>query len=72
MIAASVLAESEVDEPVAEGDTLVLKDHLAALERRLIQRALRRADGNHSEASRLLGVTRNGLTMKMKRLGIES
>ncbi len=50
---------------------LDLKVRLAALERELIERALAEADGNHSEAARLLGVTRNGLTMKMKRLDID-
>ena len=39
--------------------------------RGLSMSALDRARGNHSEAARILGVTRNGLTMKMKGLGIE-
>ena len=49
---------------------LNLKRRLAAVERDLILKAIECSDGNHSEAARLLGVTRNGLTMKMGRLGV--
>jgi len=56
-----------------EGATnLHLKRRLAALEHTLILQAIERSAGNHSEAARLLGVTRNGLTMKMSRLGIST
>jgi transcriptional regulator with GAF, ATPase, and Fis domain len=40
------------------------------LERRLIARALARADGSRAGAARLLGVSRNGLALKMERLGL--
>jgi len=43
---------------------------VAALERRLIQQALERAAGNRSQAARLLGISRNGLAIKMERLGV--
>lgn len=72
MISPAVLSEAAPDEPEVEGATLEIKHHLEAVEKRLIERALERAEGNHSEAARLLGVTRNGLSMKIKRLGIEN
>jgi len=39
-------------------------------ERRTIAAAIARTGGNRSQAARLLGVSRNGLTLKMKRLGL--
>lgn len=49
---------------------LDLRQQVAALERRLILQAVARSGGNLAEAARLLGLTRNGLVMKMQRLGI--
>ncbi|HVR70648.1 MAG TPA: sigma 54-interacting transcriptional regulator [Vicinamibacteria bacterium] len=51
-------------------DTLELETNVEALERRLIREALGRSGGNRSQAARLLGVSRNGLAIKMERLGI--
>lgn len=48
-----------------------LERTLEALERRIIVRALGQSQGDQSEAACLLGVTRTGLTVKIKRLGIE-
>jgi DNA-binding NtrC family response regulator len=42
------------------------------VERELIQAALDRATGNISEAARTLGLTRRGLYLKLRRLGLES
>ena len=50
--------------------SLELGASVARLERRLIREALGRAGGNRTQAARLLGVSRNGLAIKMKRLGI--
>jgi len=44
------------------------RDELA---RRLIEEALRKTGGNQSKAAGLLGITRNGLALKLKRLGID-
>lgn len=46
-------------------------EHLAAgTERTAIREALRRTHGNKSQAARLLGLSRNGLALKMERYGI--
>ncbi|MGA1579115.1 MAG: sigma-54 interaction domain-containing protein [Luminiphilus sp.] len=47
-----------------------LKDRVSDFERQLIERALADANGNISEAARLLGVKRTTLIEKMSRLGI--
>jgi transcriptional regulator with PAS, ATPase and Fis domain len=72
MISSAVLSETVADDPASSADDLDLKRRLAALEKRLVERALEQAGGNRSEAARLLGITRNGLAMKIKRLGIEA
>jgi transcriptional regulator with AAA-type ATPase domain len=53
-----------------EDGSLELHRHVDALEERLIQEALRRAGGNRSEAAKTLGISRNGLALKMTRLGL--
>jgi DNA-binding NtrC family response regulator len=42
------------------------------LERELIQGALDRSGGNISESARMLGLTRRGLYLKMRRLGLDT
>jgi DNA-binding NtrC family response regulator len=69
MVAASI-GSAPAPAPVAHDD-LHLKRRVADLERMLVRQALVRAEGNLSEAARLLGVSRNGLVMKMQRLGID-
>ncbi len=54
-----------------DGGDLDLHRSVEALERKLIDRALRRAQGNRAEAARLLGIARPQLYAKMKDLGIE-
>jgi DNA-binding NtrC family response regulator len=41
------------------------------VERELIQAALERSAGNISETARALGLTRRGLYLKLRRLGLE-
>jgi len=48
-----------------------LKDELALAERRAISHALSLADGNRTEAARLLGIHRTGLYQKLKRHGLD-
>ncbi|MEM9593905.1 MAG: sigma 54-interacting transcriptional regulator, partial [Acidobacteriota bacterium] len=45
---------------------------VADCERAAIREALRRSDGNKSEAARQLGLSRNGLALKMNRLGLDA
>jgi DNA-binding NtrC family response regulator len=42
------------------------------VERDLIQVALDRSAGNISETARVLGLTRRGLYLKMRRLGLDT
>ena len=50
-------------------DSLNLRDHVDGLEKELIEAALaKRTGGNKSQAAELLGVTRAGLAMKIRRL----
>ena len=70
MIDASLLSEQiacpQCAEPLSE--SLDLQARVAELERQLIEQALLRSGGNRSVAARLLGLSRNGLAMKMRRL----
>ena len=76
--AASAPEPARVDEPSAPVQADVpgkiarptLAQQVDALETRAIQEAMERAHGNQSRAARALGITRNGLALKMKRLGI--
>ena len=49
-----------------------LADAVEVLERQLIGATLDRTGGNISETARVLGLTRRGLHLKMRRLGLES
>jgi transcriptional regulator of acetoin/glycerol metabolism len=69
MLSPHILTADEPAEP-EPSPGLSLEANLDHLERRLIREALARAGGNRSEAARLLGVSRNGLALKMERLGI--
>ncbi|MDX1382850.1 MAG: sigma 54-interacting transcriptional regulator [Thermoanaerobaculia bacterium] len=57
---------------IDEKSDLTLEKLVATCEQAAIREALRRSRDNKSEASRLLGISRNGLAMKMKRYGIRS
>jgi DNA-binding NtrC family response regulator len=49
-----------------------LAEAIDALERDVITAALQRSSGNISEAARTLGLTRRGLYLKLKRLGLDT
>jgi transcriptional regulator with AAA-type ATPase domain/pSer/pThr/pTyr-binding forkhead associated (FHA) protein len=55
---------------INEHSDLTLEKLVATCEQAAIREAMRRSHENKSEAARLLGVSRNGLAMKMKRYGI--
>src|SRR5262249_47779476 len=54
-----------------EADGKTLEEKIAALERREITAALRRAQGNKSQAAAQLGLSRQGLLNKMDRYGLK-
>ncbi len=56
--------------PVGGRDDLKLKEQVEALERDLVEEAMRRTDGNQTAAAKLLGLSRYGLQKKLKRYGI--
>jgi DNA-binding NtrC family response regulator len=49
-----------------------LASAIEQVERDMIQTALDRAGGNISESARALGLTRRGLYLKLRRLGLDS
>ncbi len=63
------LAEITRHRPTAESE-LDLEKLVAECERAAIREALRRSEGNKSAAARELHLSRNGLAMKMNRLGL--
>lgn len=52
---------------VVASDDYSLPDQVTALEKRLILKALKKTDGNKTQASKLLNITRQGLLKKIKR-----
>ena len=58
--------------PVDSSSDLGLERLVASCEAAAIREALRRSRGNKAEASRLLGLSRNGLAMKMERHHLKS
>lgn len=63
----SALSSAPWPHPTTSG---ALAAQVDALERRAILDALALFEGNKSKVARHLGITRNGLALKMKRLGI--
>jgi len=59
--------EAAFDSP----DDLGLKKRVERLERTLLREAMARADGNQTQAARLLGLSRFGLQKKLRRYGLE-
>jgi transcriptional regulator with AAA-type ATPase domain len=57
---------------VDAGSDLELERLVGACEQAAIREALRRTHGNKSQAARLLGLSRNGLAIKMARHGLKS
>jgi DNA-binding NtrC family response regulator len=60
--------------PRAQSDNHFLPEGLTLdqYEQDLIREALRRADGNKSQAARLLGLTRNALRYRLTQMGLEA
>ena len=51
---------------------LELERLVSGAEQAAIREALRRTNGNKSQAARLLGLSRNGLSIKMERYGLKA
>jgi two-component system response regulator HydG len=68
----SSLAPSSPSEeaPLPDHDLLPLKEQVDAFEKKILQRALEQADGNRSEAARVLGIGRATLHDKMRKHGL--
>jgi two-component system response regulator AtoC len=60
-----------LDEPALSDDNLSVKKHGAALERRLIQRALERTRGNKTKAAELLELSSRALLYKIREYGLD-
>jgi transcriptional regulator with PAS, ATPase and Fis domain len=70
MLSEHVLVSTDAAENGPPPSSLKLEAHIDHLERRLIRAALVRTGGKRSAAARALGISRNGLAMKMDRLGL--
>ncbi len=62
-------AQQQLDDLDLSGG-LELDTAVADLERKMIAAALARTKSNRSRAAKLLGISRNGLALKMDRLGL--
>ncbi|MEM7353544.1 MAG: sigma 54-interacting transcriptional regulator [Acidobacteriota bacterium] len=69
-----LIADPQPEEPTLDdlrlGDKS-LPSHLEAIERRMIRQALAATHRNQTQAAKLLGISRNGLAYRLKRLGME-
>jgi two-component system nitrogen regulation response regulator GlnG len=54
-----------------EKEGILYKSVIAAIERRLIEQMLQRTEGNQLKAARILGINRNTIRTKIKKLGID-
>jgi transcriptional regulator with GAF, ATPase, and Fis domain len=55
---------------LSDPDDLDLRNRVGHLEQELINRALKETGGNHTQAARLLGLSRYGLLKKLQRYGL--
>jgi DNA-binding NtrC family response regulator len=70
-LSASIPSFQPKDEPAPKSPaTRSLPDAVEQLERRLIEEALRNSGGNKQKAALVLGLSRQGLIKKLKRLSI--
>ncbi len=67
---AAVQPPSGGADSLSDDEDLDLQRRVEALERQLVEAAMRRADGNQSRAAELLGLSRNGLRNKLARYGV--
>lgn len=65
------LVTSAMKHPPRASETIKLDEFLVEIETELLQRALRTAKGNKSEAARLLGISRARVIRRASQLGLE-
>ena len=72
--AADIRLETAPRPRVQSGDTPFVPEGMSLdqYEQEIIREALRRADGNKSQAARLLGLTRNALRYRLTQMGLEA
>jgi DNA-binding NtrC family response regulator/tetratricopeptide (TPR) repeat protein len=68
----SPLVAADRERPILRGRRTNLAAAVEKLEREMIRGALERSGGNISETARDLGLTRRGLYLKLRRLGLEA
>jgi transcriptional regulator with GAF, ATPase, and Fis domain len=68
----SPVAAGEPEAAVDSPDDLGIKPRVERLERTLLREALHRADGNQTQAAKLLGLSRFGLQKKLRRYGLDA
>jgi transcriptional regulator of acetoin/glycerol metabolism len=64
-------AQQVVAHPRRDGDPIVLDEFLQEIEKELIERAMRRAKGNKTQAAKLLGMTRARFHRRLEHLGLD-
>jgi len=69
---AGVLSSGAAVRPSMRLSAANLASAVEQVEREMIQHALDRSSGNISETARTLGLTRRGLYLKMRRLGLDT
>ena len=70
---ASPASRSVADAPASPRERpITLAAAVDELEREMIEATMHRSAGNVSEAARILGLTRRGLYLKLRRLGLEA
>jgi transcriptional regulator with GAF, ATPase, and Fis domain len=62
---------NDLQEALPPEDEYALPSQVMSLERRLILKAMQKVNGNKTQASKLLNITRQGLLKKIKRYGLE-
>ena len=64
------IARPQTTSPISVTSELLIRPRVEALERELVEEALRRTNGNQTQAAKLLGLSRYGLQKKLKRYGV--
>lgn len=62
---------TEDEEKAREKEGVLYKTIIYAIERQLIEHILQRTDGNQLKAARILGINRNTIRTKIRKLGID-